>query len=154
MSDTIKTGDRVTSPLLVGEWGVLRTVGDAGRTEVCKDGHMLRVPTDSLTLVDQPEYPDEPPVGSVVFVDGAMYVKSTASGDNPWSGHDGGRWKFVPWSEIAARAVPAVDPTNDDHLKKAGLCRVEDVAKLVVELQGIGGNVVASTIRDRFGGAS
>jgi hypothetical protein len=125
----------------MGEWGVLRTVGDAGRTEVCKDGHMLRVPTDSLTLV-APPLPPEPPVGSVVFADGESWMR----GGVWWMTGD----THASWPDIAARAVPAVDPTNDDHLKAAGLCRVDDVAE-ALDYEGL--HWMKRLIVARFGGA-
>jgi hypothetical protein len=143
----LKPGDQVTSPLLVGEWTVVAKKEPAWYEVYDDKGNGIEMHVGNLTLV-APEPPPEPPVGSVVFVDGEVWVHAR-----------GGVWHMHPlgvgsWSDIAARAVPAVDPTNDDHLKAAGLCRVEDAANLAAELDGIGdcGYVVASTIRARFGG--
>jgi len=52
----LEFNDTVTSPLLVGEWKVLKVL-PGGRTEVCKDGHMVRLRTNGLTKVPEPTKP-------------------------------------------------------------------------------------------------
>jgi hypothetical protein len=49
MSD-LKFNDTVISRLLNGKWKVLKVL-PGGRTEVCQDGHMLRVDTHALTVL-------------------------------------------------------------------------------------------------------
>jgi hypothetical protein len=150
----LKPGDRVTSPLLVGEWEVDQLQSPdlpAGWVWVRSGASIIPEAESRLTLV-APPLPPEPPVGLVVFVDGVTYVNDTPAASNTWSAHNGGRWKYTPWSDIAARAVPAVDPTNDEHLRDAGLCRVEDVARWLAR-RGIRDQFVLE-FRARFGGAS
>jgi hypothetical protein len=52
----LEFNDTVTSPLLVGEWKVLKVL-PGGRTEVCKNGHMVRLRTKGLTKVPEPPNP-------------------------------------------------------------------------------------------------
>jgi hypothetical protein len=125
MSYTPKPGDRVTSPLLVGEWAVLKVMG-GGRTEVCRDGHMVRVETGHLTPV-APPLPPEPPVGSVVW-DGERYWQRHA---RMW-GSPG--VPSVEWADLAADAVPVVPVTT-----AADWLDMQDTA-------------VADSFRDEFGG--
>jgi hypothetical protein len=52
----LEFNDTVTSPLLVGEWKVLKVL-PGGRCEVCKDGHMVRLRTKGLSKVVEPPRP-------------------------------------------------------------------------------------------------
>lgn len=107
MSYTPKLGDRVTSPLLVGEWEVRRIYGQ-WMTEVSRDDALVTVPTSHLTPV-APPLPPEPPVGSVVWVNGRMWT----AGKDYWFSIDasGDEEGDAVWSDLAADAVPVV-PVN------------------------------------------
>jgi hypothetical protein len=144
----LKPGDRVTSPLLVGEWEVLN-VDNAlpGFIVVGQERHEVMAHKINLTLVAPP--PPEPPVGSVVWLDGEAWVHANDA-VFAWHTHP---WQEGSWSDIADRAVPAVDPTNDDHLKAAGLCRVDEVDTWMDE-KGACDDTWRGKFRARFGGAS
>ena len=88
MTYTPKPGDRVTSPLLVGEWEVMFVLGQL--CMVVTSGvpsSRAAVPLDSITPV-APSLPPEPAVGSVVRAYGRLWHKKadywqTSLGDVP-----------------------------------------------------------------------
>jgi hypothetical protein len=143
----VKPGDRVTSPLLVGEWTVVGRYDSSSTFWIVRQGSEHLLASDhTLTLV-APPLPPEPPVGSVVFVDGVAWWRT---GEYFWRSQSAGK---SYWSDIAARAVPAVDPTNDDHLKAAGLCRVAEAIDWL-NAESIASPYYLGRFQARFGGAS
>ena len=125
MSD-FKHGDRVTSPLLVGEWLIYGTMrGNLPPDWVWliradeKTGDVIPEFAGRLTLV-APPLPPEPPVGSVVFCPNDGDPR-----DGEWFAcmrFDHGGWLDSwgnpgRWADIAADARPAVpQPTVDEVL--------------------------------------
>lgn len=106
-----KPGDKVISPLLVGEWEYRYMNPEESLARVNNRDVSIWVPPSTLSLV-APSLPPEPPVGSVVFVDGEGFVNR--GGVTPWySLHRAG----AQWADIAATARPAVPkPTVDEVL--------------------------------------
>ncbi len=145
----MKPGDRVTSPLLVGEWVIDdNQSGSKPAFEwvwVRKGDDRIAEFVPRLTLV-APPIPPEPPVGSVVFVEGVFYRHQRKG----WVSENGA---LTDWPYIAARAVPAVDPTNDDHLKAAGLCRVAEAIDWL-DGEAISSSYYLGRFQAKFGGAS
>ena len=90
MTYTPQPGDRVTSPLLVGEWEVARVREEAHWT-VTQDGRRVLIHPDDLTPV-APPLPTEPAVGSVVRAHGRLWIH-----DHTWT--DGSTWH--KWSHLA-----------------------------------------------------
>lgn len=115
-----KPGDKVTSPLLVGEWIVDGINKDGTTVTVFLDGRApwLHIQACDLTPA-APPLPPEPPVGSVVWASGRMWI----AGKDYWFSIDanGDEEGDAIWSEIAADAVPVVPVTkiaewlNDDY---------------------------------------
>lgn len=102
MSYQPKPGDKVTSPLLVGEW----TVGSKKRPswwEVYdKKGNPLEMYVGNLSPV-APPLPAELPVRSVVWAEGMLWQKGPQ-----WYAHNGRKWVFRDWRILAADAEPVV----------------------------------------------
>lgn len=103
-----KPGDRVTSPLLVGEWVVFGNTGpDEARLTVMGDActvvyrlgqrGMIAVPTADLSPVAPPP-PPEPPVGSVVWARGQLWLRTDENG--PW--HWATAKNLETWEFLAA----------------------------------------------------
>ena len=107
MTYTPKPGDRVTSPLLVGEW----TVGVKKQPawfEVYDDkGNPLKMYVGNLVPVVPPP-PPEPPVGSVVWAQGRYWYRIDTAMATHWN--SGVKWSL--WGEIVGDAVPVVPVTE------------------------------------------
>lgn len=105
-----KPGDKVTSPLLVGEWTVTDVRCEDNRVRLMRDGGTAYLLPADLALVAPPA-PPEPLVGTVGFVDG-----------EPWLGSRDFGWYCLvrnrgslTWDGIADRFVPAVpQPTVEE----------------------------------------
>lgn len=120
-----KPGDRVKSPLLVGEWEVIcdaergtkwwtveRPVGEAFHTVDIFQGDLSPV---------APPLPPEPRVGSVVRAHGKMWLRQ--AGQGWYDQHD----KYAAWPHLAAAPdFSAVAPVEDiaDWLWDAGIRKV------------------------------
>lgn len=124
MTWTPKPGDKVTSPLLVGEWTVERNgvqyahLYVPGPTGATPDA-TAAVPRDTLAPV-APPLPPEPPTGTVVW-DGERYWQR--SGGSWSSARSAGVWRDVKdWSQIAADAVPVVPVNKVAHWLRQNDC--------------------------------
>ena len=107
--------DPVISTLLVGKWKVTYVNPLNGNVNLLNsDGDYVTLANaDTLTRVTRvtrvaPALPPEPPVGSGVYVDGKLWLR-TYDGDY---GYWWQRGKSCAWSEIADRAVPAIPLPN------------------------------------------
>lgn len=134
MTYTPKPGDKVTSPLLVGEWEVTGTWG--------KYAHRVRQGDAEVTLdasclyLVAPPLPPEPAVGSVVRAHGKLWQR-TKNADQPWT--NGGGYPCHDWPHLAT--APDLSP----------VVAVEDVAEWLRNVDYYGaGNAVAN----EFGGWS
>ena len=129
---TPKPGDRVTSPLLVGEWEVMFVLGQ--QCMVVTSGlpsSRAAVPTDSITPV-APSLPPEPAVGSVVRAHGRLWHSKadfwhTSLGDVP-----------KKWADLAA--APDLSP----------VVPVDDAAEWLEKQQHK--PYMVEPFRDEFGG--
>lgn len=95
----LKAGDRVTSSLLSGEWVIEGFSPMPGWFWVVQGGERIPEVDSRLTLV--PSLPSEPPIGSVVYVDGVVRERFL----DRWFSPSGSE---ADWSDIADRATPAV----------------------------------------------
>jgi hypothetical protein len=103
---TFKPGDKVTSPLLVGEWEVADCDTVSRRSRVWrggKDFRLVELDNADLTLVT-PSLPPEPPVGSVVRAHGRLWLRM---GDDLWHDEDDndyfwGDLVYAPESDLSA----------------------------------------------------
>lgn len=75
MTYTPKPGDRVTSPLLVGEWEVQQVIDDGWCDLMNDDGRRVSVKHQASLTPVAPPLPPEPPVGSVVRAHGRMWMR-------------------------------------------------------------------------------
>lgn len=103
MSWTPKPGDKVTSPLLVGEWEYSHKY-DSDTSIVRLGKFVAQVDTGALSPV-APPIPAEPPVGSVGRVDGKWFVERVEEG---WRTTNGiwQRWDdigpfYEPWVAVS-----------------------------------------------------
>lgn len=122
MSWTPKPGEKVTSPLLVGEWEVVERpyVEDVPHTKVTQGSAVAFVEASDLSPV-APPLPPEPPVGSVVRAHGKMWLRQ--AGQGWYDQHD----KYAAWPHLAAAPdFSAVAPVEDiaDWLWDAGIRKV------------------------------
>lgn len=114
MSWTPKPGEKVTSPLLVGEWEVVERpyVEDVPHTKVTQGSAVAFVEASDLSPV-APPLPPEPPVGSVVWAKGRYWMR-TGHGEE-W--HSVGVDYWQNWSDLATAddfsAVVAVSQVAD-----------------------------------------
>lgn len=135
MTYTPKPGDRVTSPLLVGEWEVMFVLGQ--QCMVVTSGvpsSRAAVPTDSITPVD-PAMPPEPAVGAVVRAHGRLWHRS---GTDEWFGSDDkGLRSFQKWPDLAT--APDLSP----------VVAVDDVARWLDSQEA---TVLRAELRAKFGG--
>lgn len=108
---TFKPGDRVISPLLVGEWEYRYLNPEESLARVNNRDVSIWVPPSTLSLIATP-LPPEPPVGTVGWVDG----KPVCRDQYGWSLANS-RLSFGPWISFAYRFVPAVPkPTVEEVL--------------------------------------
>lgn len=117
-----KPGDRVKSPLLVGEWEVVERpyVEDVPHTKVTQGSAVAFVEASDLSPV-APPLPPEPRVGSVVRAHGKMWLRQ--AGQGWYDQHD----KYAAWPHLAtAPDFSAVAPVEDiaDWLWDAGIRKV------------------------------
>lgn len=123
MTYTPKPGDRVTSPLLVGEWEVELQRGDQSLARVTQEGSAVYVSPDTLTPV-APPLPPEPPAGSAVYVDGVCYIQTSAT-----------RWfPTDPQRNLARDIAVSLEQEcahKDDQLIRAHTLNAQLVARLV-----------------------
>lgn len=152
MSD-FKPGDKVTSPLLVGEWEVVfeSTRGDWVDIINANDQTCAVHPEDLICV--GPSLPPEPPVGTCGHHPLWGSLIRQHPGWNPG-------WIDVNdrahlWLNIARRFTPYVNPADPASVKGAGLVKVEDVAAwLAGERKFVitSGEYTAEVFRKRFGG--
>jgi hypothetical protein len=107
MSYQPKPGDRVTSPLLVGEWEVI--CRQQGQYVVEHESKRIMVSASYLTPV-VPPLPPEPVFGSVVYANGLYWQRQFGLGG--WQAYHGERWHHALWPDLAADAVPVVPVTT------------------------------------------
>ncbi len=105
----LKDGDRVRATFTFGDATVtVESPVRVGRHYVCLDDFDLNMsgPNTALAAVEvlAPALPPEPPVGSGVFHDGRLWVRS--SGEH-WSTYINFRWEFRTWADLQP-CVPAV----------------------------------------------
>ena len=121
---TFKPGDKVTSPLLVGEWEVIGyDYADDLWVWLANGKERIRESRYRLTLV-APPLPPEPPVGTVVFcpndgdpADGGWFATMRFDGyTKPWVDAWG---NSADWADIAADARPAVPKPTVEQMMKA-----------------------------------
>lgn len=110
---TLKPGDRVTNPLLVGEWEYCYLNPDETLARVNNGDVFAWVPPSTLTLV-APPLPPEPPVGSVVFVDGKVIYRYADGWCESLNCSPVGQWL-----EFADRFVPAVPKPTVEQMTAA-----------------------------------
>ena len=125
MSWTPKLGEKVTSPLLVGEWEVQSIASDGA--PVClaakmPDGALITAWVHPRYLSPvAPPLPPEPRVGSVVRAHGKMWLRQ--AGRAWYDQHD----TYAAWPHLAAAPdFSAVAPVEDiaDWLWDAGISKV------------------------------
>lgn len=130
-------GDRVTSPLLVGEWEVTETHLTMELYVSLRQDRVLlpRILAERLDLTPvAPPPPPEPAVGSVVRAHGRLWLRT--DGDQ-WLRFEDNRRRVQPWAVLAA--APDLSP----------VVAVDDVADWFDATRG--DKITGNMIRGRFG---
>lgn len=141
MTYTPKPGDRVTSPLLVGEWEVTEAHWTVELYVSLRQDRVRlpRILAERLNLTPvAPPLPPEPPVGSVVRANGLFWQR-----DGRWWGmhrvETTASFEDVGWADLAT--APDLSP----------VVAVEDVAEWL-DGEGIASPYYLDRFRAKFGG--
>lgn len=103
MSYQPKPGEKVTSPLLVGEWEYSHKY-DSDTSIVRLGKFVAQVDTGGLTPV-APPIPAEPPVGSVVWAEGHYWIRDN---EGVWCKYAADLLVCDSWESIGPDASPVV----------------------------------------------